>query len=68
MSNYGLQKIVNLIVTDFSPFAICSSKKKIPSVEGFDLNIELADVSFADDPVTVYLINVSQDDPIAVSR
>ena len=40
----------------------------MPSVEGFDLNIEPAYVSFADDPVTVYLINVSQDDPIAVSR
>jgi len=38
----------------------------MPSVEGFDLNIEPADVSFADDPVTVYLINVSQDDPIAI--
>ena len=40
----------------------------MPSVEGFDLNIEPADVSFADDPVTVYLINVSQDDPIAMSQ
>ena len=38
------------------------------SVEGFDFNIEPADVSFADDPVTVYLINVSQDDPIAMSQ
>ena len=38
------------------------------SVEGFDLNIELADISFADDPITVYLINVSQDDHIAMSQ
>ena len=38
------------------------------SVEGFDLNIEPADVSFADDPITIYLINVSQDDPIAMSQ
>jgi len=44
------------------------AQKGMPVVEGFDLNIEPADVSFADDPVTVYLINVSQDDPIAVSR
>jgi len=43
-------------------------KKGMPSVEGFDLNIESADVSFADDLVTVYLINVSQDDPIAMSQ
>ena len=40
----------------------------MPSVEGFDLNIEPTDVSFADDHVTVYLINVSQDDPIAMSQ
>ena len=38
------------------------------SVEGFDFNIEPADVSFADDPITIYLINVSQDDPIAMSQ
>ena len=43
-------------------------KKGMPSVEGFDLNIEPADVSFVDDHVTIYLINVSQDDPIAMSQ
>ena len=40
----------------------------MPVVEGFDLNIEPADVSFADDPITIYLIIVSQDDPIAMSQ